>query len=86
MKYQISGRVQGVGYRLWAKTAALAVGLNGYVKNMHNGDVELVACGAAEKLDHFEKRLLVGPGFAKVTGVISEFRVGETFDSFEILY
>ncbi|MDD5730932.1 MAG: acylphosphatase [Candidatus Omnitrophica bacterium] len=47
MKKQVhvfySGRVQGVGFRFTAEEIAGELGVTGWVKNLHNGQVELVA-------------------------------------------
>ena len=45
-----SGRVQGVGFRCTACRIATALDLTGYVRNRPDGDVELVAEGAEQKL------------------------------------
>ena len=47
------GRVQGVGFR--ATTSRLASGflVTGYVKNLNDGSVEVVACGDAAEVDRF---------------------------------
>jgi acylphosphatase len=41
----ITGRVQGVGYRIWAERAATALGIRGWVCNRADGSVELLAIG-----------------------------------------
>ncbi|MEG1157646.1 MAG: acylphosphatase, partial [Acinetobacter sp.] len=40
IKLNISGQVQGVGYRYWFAEQAQALGLKGYVKNLSTGEVE----------------------------------------------
>ena len=65
----ITGRVQGVGYRLWAKREARRLGLRGWVRNLSNGDVEALAIGAAAQVDAFVQACHTGPGMARVTGV-----------------
>ena len=45
VKYVLKGRVQGVGFRWFVKSAADEVGLVGYVKNKIDGSVETVAEG-----------------------------------------
>lgn len=42
---QVSGHVQGVGFRYFVHQQATKLGLSGYVKNQINGDVEIVAQG-----------------------------------------
>ena len=47
-----SGRVQGVGFRFTALNIANRYELKGYVKNLPDGDVEMVAHGSAEMIDN----------------------------------
>ena len=46
-----TGRVQGVGFRFTARRAAQRRQLTGYVRNMPNGSVEMLAQGRAEEVD-----------------------------------
>ncbi|MBC8472228.1 MAG: acylphosphatase [Planctomycetes bacterium] len=46
-----SGRVQGVGFRFTARRAANRRQLTGYVRNMSNGSVEMLAQGQPEEVD-----------------------------------
>ena len=66
---QIEGRVQGVGFRWSLHAEAVALGLDGWVRNRGDSSVELVAAGA----DDFVKRLIEdcrrGPPSARVTAV-----------------
>jgi acylphosphatase len=48
-----SGRVQGVGFRYTARQAAAGYDVGGYVRNLGNGDVELVAEGEAGAVASF---------------------------------
>jgi acylphosphatase len=41
----VHGRVQGVGYRYWARSRALELGLVGWAKNLADGRVEVVVEG-----------------------------------------
>jgi acylphosphatase len=41
----VRGRVQGVGFRWWTRSRALALGLSGYASNLADGRVEVVAEG-----------------------------------------
>jgi len=47
-----SGRIQGVGFRFTALNIANRCGLTGYVRNMPDGDVEMLAQGPAEMIDN----------------------------------
>jgi acylphosphatase len=44
----VEGRVQGVGFRWWARTRALELGLVGWAENLEDGRVRVIAEGAAE--------------------------------------
>ena len=46
-----SGRVQGVGFRFTAQRIALRYELAGFVKNLHTGQVQMLAQGQAEDID-----------------------------------
>ncbi len=48
-----SGRVQGVGFRDTARRLASGFAVAGFVRNLTNGDVELVAEGTADQVDAF---------------------------------
>jgi acylphosphatase len=63
---RISGRVQGVGFRWFVREEARRLGLAGWVKNLPNGDLELVAEGPPEALDAFAKTIAKGPPGARV--------------------
>ena len=54
-RVQYSGRVQGVGFRYTVQALAPAYPVAGWVRNLANGDVELVAEGAPEEVDAFLK-------------------------------
>jgi acylphosphatase len=82
----IEGRVQGVGMRYFVYTRALKYEINGFVKNMPDGNVEIICSGESEKMDKFIAELKKGPSFS----FISEVRINETsesdFKNFEIRY
>lgn len=66
----VIGRVQGVGFRWWARSAAERMGLTGWVMNgPDERSVELVAEGPRAALDEFERRLREGPPGAVVDRV-----------------
>jgi acylphosphatase len=68
-RFLISGRVQGVGFRFFAREAAQVENLSGWVRNLPDGRVEVRADGDRESVDRFERRLRRGPAGARVEGV-----------------
>ena len=84
-RFFISGDVQGVGYRFFAQRAAARHQVVGYVKNLDNGRVEVVAEGPAPSVEAFKQELATGPRFSSVmhveeinldpTGLFSSFRI-----------
>jgi len=78
----IKGRVQGVFFRQSAVDAAEDEGLAGWVRNLPDGDVEIVAEGPRENLGRFRNWCAAGPEGARIQDVIElpdretgEFRV-----------
>lgn len=65
----IHGRVQGVGFRFFACQEAKDLGLTGYVRNLPDGTVEVVAEGEESALQRFLELLKEGPRLAHVTRV-----------------
>lgn len=58
----VIGRVQGVGFRWWVRTAAERLGLTGWIMNAPDErSLELVAEGPADALDQLERLLQQGP-------------------------
>ena len=58
----VHGVVQGVGYRAFVKGVALKHGINGSVRNVPDGSVEIVASGAPDALALFERDIDVDTG------------------------
>ena len=56
----ISGIVQGVGFRFYTRDVALEIGVKGWVKNLPDGTVEIVAEGSKEEIEAFMKQLKKG--------------------------
>lgn len=65
----VSGYVQGVGYRWFARQHALLLGLTGCARNLRDGRVEVVAEGTRDALERFVATLRRGPEGADVAAV-----------------
>ena len=63
----IRGKVQGVGYRRWFEKETLKLHLEGYVKNLDNGDVEAVIIGNEQAVLSIIWHAYVGPLRANVS-------------------
>jgi len=68
-RYQIRGRVQGVGFRYFVHRVAQSMGVDGWVRNRADGSVEAVVEASDEDHASFESRLEEGPRLSRVTGV-----------------
>ena len=82
-----TGRVQGVGFRLTAEETALRMDVVGWVKNLRDGRVELVAEAEEAVLEKFLKAIASGAmrNFIKDVEVSWSEPTG-TFDDFDIRY
>jgi acylphosphatase len=71
-RYLVSGRVQRVGFRWFVLEAASVEGITGWVRNLPDGTVEIVAEGDAEAIERFERAVRRGPGPARVDDVVTD--------------
>jgi acylphosphatase len=84
LQITISGKVQHVGFRFSAQHIANKLRINGFVRNLPNGNVEIEASGNSEQLDELEKWCFKGPALAKVTNVFVTKIPYTIFHSFSI--
>jgi acylphosphatase len=83
----VSGLVQGVFYRRFVLQEAARLSLNGRVRNLSDGRVEVEAEGERQELEQLVKRLQRGPTGAQVTDVTTEWREPRgDYDDFQIDY
>jgi acylphosphatase len=80
----VTGRVQGVFYRSATAEQAARLALGGWVRNMPDGSVEVVAAGSEDSLAALASWLWQGPPAARVTTVRIEEWVGPSGTTFEI--
>jgi undecaprenyl diphosphate synthase len=69
----ISGRVQGVGFRVFVEKTAKELGLTGFVENMDTGEVYTEAHGEKQRLQKFILKVSDGPSLSKVEKVFFEW-------------
>ena len=65
-RFLIGGRVQGVGFRYFTQERAAVEGVHGFVRNLEDGRVEVLAEGDEEAVDRVELALRRGPAGARV--------------------
>lgn len=69
-----TGRVQGVGFRMFVQQNALELGITGWVKNMDDGTVTMEVQGTQEAIDRLEAIIREGNYFIKVQSFGLEVR------------
>ena len=80
----VVGQVQGVGFRWFAKELAGQLGIVGWIRNRHDGDVELEAEAVESVLDEFAARMRTGNASARVEKVVAVTVAPQGGTSFEI--
>ena len=84
---QVTGRVQGVGFRQFTRRKASDLDLTGWVKNESDGSVRLEAEGPRDALDDLLDALRSGPRTASVENVSADWQDADgRFDRFQVRY
>jgi acylphosphatase len=84
-RFVVRGRVQGVGFRWFVEREAHLLGVAGWVRNNHDGSVEVLAQGSRDQLSGLHSRLREGPRAARVDDVeVSPAQPVEGKNSFRI--
>jgi acylphosphatase len=84
-RYIVRGRVQGVGFRWFVEREAHMLGIAGWVRNNHDGTVEVLAQGTHDQLSGLHSRLREGPRASRVDAVeVSEASPTAGISSFRI--
>lgn len=88
VKVNISGRVQGVFFRMETHKAALEIGgITGYVKNLADGSVEAVFQGNAGRIEQMLSWCKTGAPMSRVDRIRkTDCPDAETFHGFDIRY
>lgn len=86
MRALVHGQVQGVGYRAFARGEARRLALSGWVRNLPDGSVEVMAAGPGPDLVRLVDRLREGPPAGSVTRIDLDWDAGPGSDtaSFEV--
>lgn len=82
----VSGKVQGVGFREFTRRNALSLGMTGWVRNLADGRVELIAAGEPDVVERFLELIAAGPPHSSVLGCeVREEVSAEKLEDFRIL-
>ena len=83
----VTGRVQGVWFRAATRDKAQQLGVNGYVRNMVNGDVEFVAEGNDAEVDRLIQWARQGPPLARIADIkVEVLQYDNEYTGFKVGY
>ena len=77
----VHGRVQGVNFRYYVHRYAAKLGLNGHVRNLYDGRVEILAQGSQEDIQKLLDYVRNSPGLSYVVKLDMDWE--EPLNSFE---
>jgi len=81
----IKGKVQGVFFRANTQKKAKLLGLKGYVRNLKNGDVQIIVSGVDEKIDTLLDWINRSPEGSQVNDIeLKTFDIDKVFKTFSI--
>ena len=82
-----TGKVQGVGFRMYVQQQASELGVTGWICNMEDGTVDMELQGSQEQIDKLEQIIRAGNYFIKVQSFSLEAKaVDEAETRFNIRY
>lgn len=84
--FSIYGRVQGVGFRYFTWKQANKMGIKGWVKNLSDGSVRILAQGTDENMQRFKQWLEQGPPTATVNNIVEQEYMATSYSDFVILH
>tara|TARA_Y100001935_G_C17252446_1_gene481774 strand:- start:912 stop:1190 length:279 start_codon:yes stop_codon:yes gene_type:complete len=83
----VTGRVQGVFFRQSTKVMAIKNNVKGWVRNLDDGRVEIVAQGEIQDIDNLAHWCKTGPANSRVDEFeLSEENISDEFETFEVRY
>ncbi len=83
-RFTISGRVQGVFFRVSTRDVAVSLEITGHAVNRPDGTVDVLACGETSAIAELEQWLHDGPPMSSVSSVESVEVECQKLDSFSI--
>ena len=85
LKLKIIGTVQGVFFRKFVEDSAEELSLKGFVRNLDDGNVEIVVEGDNDKVNELLRRCEEGPPHSDIKSIEKEEMNHQGFDSFKRL-
>ena len=83
----VTGRVQGVFFRQSTKVMAIKNNAKGWIRNLDDGRVEIVAQGETQDIDNLAHWCKTGPANSRVDEFeLSEENISDEFETFEVRY
>lgn len=82
----VKGYVQGVGFRYFIRNIASALNINGTVKNLSNGDVEIDVEGEEHQLEEFTERIQTEHDYAHISNIEVKQEELKFFKDFKIIH
>ena len=83
----VTGRVQGVFFRQSTRVIAIKNNVNGWVRNLDDGKVEIVAQGETNNVDNLADWCKTGPANSRVDEFeLKEESITDEFENFEVKY
>ena len=83
-RIRVTGRVQGVFFRVWTQGQARELGVSGWIRNCPDGSVEAHLVGDEDAVARMVERMRRGPSDARVDAVTVEEVEPETTGRFEL--
>ena len=83
---KVHGQVHGVGFRYYTEIKARELGLTGFVRNLPDGTVEIVAQGPKEDLEELNEWAKTSPSYSRVERVDTKWcSTEQKYSDFSIL-
>ena len=80
----VSGKVQGVWFRASTQKEAQKLGVTGWVRNLPDGRVEVMACGPKDRIEKLKLWLQRGPELAEVADLQCQEVPWQEFENFDV--